>query len=103
MPTYDYVCRACDHRFEHFQKMTAGALRKCPECGQLKLSRLLGSGAGIIFRGSGFYETDYKRKSSGNGRASSGSSSSSGSSQSSETNKKPEEKKKDVKTGAKKD
>jgi putative FmdB family regulatory protein len=63
MPTYEYVCGACSCEFERFQKMTDGALRKCPECGQLRLKRLMGSGAGIIFRGSGFYETDYKRKS----------------------------------------
>ena len=63
MPTYDYVCRACDAKFERFQKMSDGMLRKCPECGLLKLKRLMGAGAGIIFKGSGFYETDYKRKS----------------------------------------
>ena len=63
MPTYDYVCAACGHEFERFQKMSDGALRKCPECGKLKLKRLMGTGAGIIFKGSGFYETDYKRKS----------------------------------------
>ena len=70
MPTYDYVCKACDHCFEYFQKMSDGAIRKCPECGALKLKRLMGTGAGVIFKGSGFYETDYKRKSSGNGSAS---------------------------------
>jgi len=63
MPTYDYVCGACDHKFERFQKMSDGVLRKCPECGKLKLKRLMGIGSGIIFKGSGFYETDYKRKS----------------------------------------
>lgn len=63
MPTYDYVCRACEHRFEHFQSMQEPLLRKCPECGRLKLERLIGAGAGILFKGSGFYETDYKRKS----------------------------------------
>ena len=65
MPTYDYVCAACGHEFEHFQKMSDGVKRKCPECGELKLKRLMGCGAGIIFKGSGFYETDYKRKSRG--------------------------------------
>ncbi|MHC4471013.1 MAG: FmdB family zinc ribbon protein [Planctomycetota bacterium] len=69
MPTYDYVCEACHCEFERFQKMTDGALRKCPHCGKLKLKRLMGTGAGVIFRGSGFYETDYKRKSpNGTGR-----------------------------------
>ncbi len=62
MPTYEYECRACGHTFEEFQSMTAGALRKCPKCRKLKLQRLVGAGAGIIFKGSGFYETDYKRK-----------------------------------------
>jgi len=63
MPTYDYRCRACGHLFELFQSITEGAKRKCPECGKLKLERLIGAGAGIIFRGSGFYETDYRSKS----------------------------------------
>ena len=63
MPTYDYVCRACGHRFEHFQSMQEPALRKCPECRKPRLERLIGAGAGILFKGSGFYETDYKRKS----------------------------------------
>jgi putative FmdB family regulatory protein len=64
MPTYDYVCAACDHAFEHFQSMTSRRLRKCPACGQPRLERLVGSGAGVIFKGSGFYETDYKRSGS---------------------------------------
>ncbi len=63
MPTYDYECRDCGHEFEQFQSITAGALRKCPSCGKLKLRRLIGAGAGVIFKGSGFYETDYKRRS----------------------------------------
>jgi len=63
MPTYDYVCRACEHRFEHFQSMQEPHLRKCPQCGKRRLERLIGAGAGILFKGSGFYETDYKRKS----------------------------------------
>ena len=60
MPTYDYICRACDHAFEEFQSMSAKPLKKCPECGKLKLERLIGTGAGVIFKGSGFYETDYR-------------------------------------------
>ena len=60
MPTYDYVCNGCGHRFESFQSITASPLRKCPECKKLKLKRLIGTGAGIIFKGSGFYETDYR-------------------------------------------
>jgi putative FmdB family regulatory protein len=61
MPTYDYVCKSCGHRFEQYQSMTEAALVKCPECGRSALERLIGSGAGILFKGSGFYETDYKR------------------------------------------
>ena len=60
MPTYEYVCEACPHEFEEFQSITAKALRKCPACGQRKLKRLIGVGAGVIFKGSGFYETDYR-------------------------------------------
>lgn len=60
MPTYDYLCKACGHRFELFQSMTEGTKRKCPECKKLKLERLIGAGAGFIFKGSGFYETDYR-------------------------------------------
>ena len=60
MPTYDYVCDACEHEFEEFQMMSAKPLKKCPECGKNKLRRLIGTGAGIIFKGSGFYETDYR-------------------------------------------
>lgn len=60
MPTYDYVCDACEHAFEEFQSMTSKVLKKCPECGKLKLRRLIGTGAGVIFKGGGFYETDYR-------------------------------------------
>ncbi len=60
MPTYEYECEACDFRFERFQSITAGALRKCPRCGRFKLRRLLGTGSAIIFKGPGFYATDYR-------------------------------------------
>ena len=60
MPTYEYKCANCDHLMEAFQSITAKPLKKCPECGKLKLQRLLGTGAGLIFKGSGFYETDYR-------------------------------------------
>lgn len=63
MPTYDYRCDACDHEFELFQQMSDPVKRKCPECGALKLQRLIGTGAGVIFKGSGFYETDYRSES----------------------------------------
>lgn len=62
MPTYEYECGNCGHQFEEFQYMSEKSLRKCPQCAKMKLQRLIGSGAGIIFKGSGFYETDYKRK-----------------------------------------
>lgn len=61
MPTYDYECQACQHRFERYQEIRAPKLRTCPACGKRRLHRLVGAGAGLIFRGSGFYETDYKR------------------------------------------
>jgi putative FmdB family regulatory protein len=60
MPTYDYVCDACDHKFELFQSINAPVKKKCPACGRLKLRRLFGTGAAIMFKGSGFYETDYR-------------------------------------------
>jgi putative FmdB family regulatory protein len=63
VPTYDYRCRACGHELEMFQSMSEGPKRKCPECGELKLQRLIGMGAGIVFKGSGFYETDYRSSS----------------------------------------
>jgi putative FmdB family regulatory protein len=79
MPTYEYRCSACDHEFERFQSITADPIRKCPECGRNKVRRLIGTGAGVIFRGSGFYITDYRDKSytekakaeNGNGKAAS--------------------------------
>lgn len=63
MPTYDYRCEACQHEFEVFQNMSDAPLKKCPECGG-KVKRLIGTGAGLIFKGSGFYITDYKNKKS---------------------------------------
>ena len=63
MPTYDYVCDACDHKFELFQSITAEPEKKCPECGKRKLRRLIGPGAAIVFKGSGFYQTDYRSES----------------------------------------
>ncbi len=61
MPTYEYECRHCGHRFELFQKMTDKPLEACPKCNK-RVKRLIGSGAGIIFKGSGFYATDYRKK-----------------------------------------
>jgi putative FmdB family regulatory protein len=62
MPTYEYECRKCGHRFEEFQSISEPPLKACPECGG-KVRRLIGSGAGILFKGSGFYQTDYRSSS----------------------------------------
>lgn len=62
MPTYDYKCNDCGHAFELFQSMSEGIKKKCPACGKLKLERLIGTGSALIFKGSGFYETDYRSK-----------------------------------------
>ncbi len=66
MPTYDYECSKCGHRYEVFQKMTDKVLTQCPEC-KGKVKRLIGAGSGIIFKGSGFYQTDYKKSGSSSG------------------------------------
>jgi putative FmdB family regulatory protein len=60
MPTYDYVCDGCGHTFELFQSIKESNKRKCPKCKKLKLRRLFGAGAAIVFKGSGFYKTDYR-------------------------------------------
>jgi len=62
MPIYEYQCSNCGHLFDELQKMSEPPLTKCPACGQNTLQRLIGSGGGIIFKGSGFYLTDYKKK-----------------------------------------
>ena len=63
MPTYEYACEVCGAQFERLESIKARPLRKCPKCGRNKLQRLIGTGAGIIFKGSGFYETDYRSES----------------------------------------
>jgi putative FmdB family regulatory protein len=63
MPTYDYLCDACQHSFEEFQAMSDAPLKKCPQCGKRKLRRLIGTGAAVLFKGSGFYQTDYRSES----------------------------------------
>ncbi len=60
MPTYDYKCNACDHSFELFQHITEKPIKKCPACGKLKAERAIGAGSAVIFKGSGFYQTDYR-------------------------------------------
>ena len=62
MPTYEYVCQKCGHEFEQFQSMSDAPLKKCPKCKKAALKRLVGGGAGLIFKGTGFYITDYKNK-----------------------------------------
>jgi putative FmdB family regulatory protein len=72
MPTYEYACQGCSHQFEQFQSIKDEPLVQCPKCKKRKLKRLVGSGAGLIFKGTGFYITDYKKKSGGGGESSSG-------------------------------
>jgi putative FmdB family regulatory protein len=79
MPTYEYKCEACGYEFERFQSITAEPIKRCPECGKAKVKRLIGTGAGMIFKGSGFYITDYRSESYNNAaKADKGGSSSSG-------------------------
>jgi putative FmdB family regulatory protein len=66
MPTYEYKCDACGYEFERFQPITADPIKRCPECGKAKVKRLIGTGAGMIFKGSGFYITDYRSESYNN-------------------------------------
>jgi len=69
MPTYDYVCDGCGHAFELFQSMTENAKKTCPKCKKPKLRRLIGAGGAIMFKGSGFYKTDYRSESYKKGAA----------------------------------
>ncbi len=62
MPTYEYICDACEHEFEKFQSITAPAIKLCPECNKKKVRRKISTGAGFLFKGGGFYETDYRSK-----------------------------------------
>lgn len=66
MPTYDYECGSCGHRFEVFQSMSDEPIKRCPKCGK-PVRRLIGAGLGVIFKGSGFYVTDNKRSGNGSG------------------------------------
>ena len=63
MPTYEYQCDACDHNFDEFQSINDKPLKKCPKCGKNKLRRVFGAGAAVLFKGSGFYQTDYRSES----------------------------------------
>jgi putative FmdB family regulatory protein len=89
MPTYDYQCDACGHTFDEFQSINADPLTKCPECNKKKLRRLLGAGAAVVFKGSGFYQTDYRSDSYKKAAASDKSTSDSSSSSSSSSDSKP--------------
>ncbi|MDX9755297.1 MAG: zinc ribbon domain-containing protein [bacterium] len=100
MPTYDYVCDNCGHEFELFQSMKDDPIQECPECHEKAVRRLIGSGAGIIFKGSGFYETDYKRKSGTNGNGATSSKSSSSTAPSSDSPKPKKKKTKKSKESA---
>jgi putative FmdB family regulatory protein len=66
MPTYEYKCDACGYGFERFQSIKADPIKRCPECGKAKVKRMIGTGAGMIFKGSGFYITDYRSESYNN-------------------------------------
>jgi putative FmdB family regulatory protein len=89
MPTYEYQCNACGHRFEEWQTITADPLTKCPSCKKKKLERLLGTGGAIIFKGSGFYITDYRSEGYKQAAKSDSAPSSSSSSDSAETKSAP--------------
>jgi putative FmdB family regulatory protein len=71
MPTYDYECQACGHKFELFQSIKAEPIKECPVCKKNKVHRLIGAGGGLIFKGSGFYCTDYRDNKSGGSSSSS--------------------------------
>jgi putative FmdB family regulatory protein len=105
MPTYDYECDACGHTMELFQGINDPIKKKCPDCGKNKLKRLFGTGAAIVFKGSGFYQTDYRSEGYKKAAAADSKSNSSdkGDSKGSDGGKKSETKKTDVKkTEAKK-
>lgn len=69
MPTYEYVCEGCGHEFERFQKMSDHAVRECPECGRHDVRRRISTGGGVLFKGPGFYATDYRKPSPGESKS----------------------------------
>ena len=85
MPTYDYECGSCEHAFELFQSITEPVKKKCPRCGKRSLRRLFGTGAALLFKGSGFYQTDYRSDSYRKGAEAEKKSTDAGSSKSSES------------------
>lgn len=90
MPNYKYQCSQCGHKLQEFQTMSEKALTKCPECKKNKLERLISGGSGVIFKGSGFYETDYKKKPNTDAKSEPTPAASEGSSKPSTTESKPE-------------
>lgn len=94
MPTYDYACSGCGHGFERFEPIGKSGVKKCPKCGARKARRMLGTGAGFIFKGAGFYTTDYRKP--GHGKADS-KPESKGSGESEKKEKKTESKKEESK------
>ena len=90
MPTYDYTCAACGHRFERFESINDGGLKPCPKCGKKKAKRMLGTGAGLIFKGAGFYTTDSKSKPAPGGESGSATGDSDKKSEPKDTKKKEE-------------
>jgi putative FmdB family regulatory protein len=72
MPTYEYACTACDHRFERFESIKAKPDTSCPKCKKKKAERQISAGGGFLFKGTGFYVTDYKKTSAGGGGGDSG-------------------------------
>jgi putative FmdB family regulatory protein len=84
MPTYEYKCQKCGHGFSEFQRIVDPPIKDCPKCGKKScVEQIISGGSGLVFKGSGFYETDYRRKSSGGGDTPSGS----GSAKSTDTKK----------------
>lgn len=95
MPTYDYICDGCGHEFEAFESIKADPQKDCPSCSESRLRRKIGAGAAILFKGSGFYQTDYRSESyksaaKADKSTESGSSSSTGSSSTSSSSSKSE-------------
>ena len=90
MPTYDYICDGCGHAFELFQSMTDPLKKTCPKCKKKKLRRLIGTGGAIVFKGSGFYKTDYRSESYKKGAAADSNAAKPDSGQKSDSGSKPD-------------
>jgi putative FmdB family regulatory protein len=97
MPTYEYRCKSCGYEFEEFQSMSSDPLVVCPKCAEPSLKRLMSSGAGLVFKGSGFYLTDYKKTGSSTSQSKPASESKSGTKPDAKPEPKP---KKDASAGA---